>query len=121
MLILACFLAFSGVAAALPSPASPSPASELPVPVDGSQTSVLFDGCDKSQQDKVSAAFSDVGRLAGAGLDHYTKESTVTSAGVHARVDFSTQAAIEFFGPESKNAPYQQYILGESSEHLHGF
>lgn len=95
--------------------AAPTPADDPPAPDASILTSFKFAGCSKDQTKILNQNVKDAVTLASAGLDYVNDElvNTYPRYG-HQQVDFSKQAAIDFFGPESQNQPYQQFILGES-------
>jgi len=71
-------------------------------------------------RDTLNQNFKDAVTLAKAGLDYINDgllvDSTTTTTYPqygHQRVDISKQAAIDFFGPESRNAPHQHHIFGK--------
>lgn len=95
--------------------AVPTPADNPPPPDASILTSFKFAGCSQDQTNTLNQNVKDAVTLASAGLDHVNGEivNTYPSYG-HQQVDFSKQAAIDFFGPGSQNQPYQQFIFGES-------
>lgn len=104
-----------------PPPASPlapipaSPVAPPPAPDVSILTSFKFAGCSDDQTNILNQNVKDAVTLASAGLDYINDElfNTYPNYG-HQQVDFSKQAAIDFFGPESQNQPYQQFIFGGS-------
>lgn len=95
--------------------AHPTPADD-PAPDSARiQTSFTHVGCSQEQIDILNQNVNDAVALAAAGLDYINDELVTKSYPQygHRQVDFSKQAAIDFFGPESKNAPYQQHIFGK--------
>ena len=73
-----------------------------------------FAGCSNTQDTILKRNINDAVRLADAGLDEIHDELSPDTYPQrnHQQVDFSKQAAIDFFGPESKNAPEQSRIFG---------
>ena len=104
-----------------PPPASPlapipaSPVAPPPAPDVSILTSIKFAGCSNDQTNILNQNVKDAVTLASAGLDYINDElvNTYPNYG-YQQVDFSKQAAIDFFGPESQNQPYQQFIFGGS-------
>lgn len=97
--------------------ASPTPASNPPPTTVTAQTGFThYVSCTQEEKDTLNQNVKDAVVLASAGLDYINDElaAQIYPQYGHRQVDFSKQAAIDFFGPESKNAPYQQHILGMS-------
>ena len=94
--------------------AAPTPADDPPAPQASILTGFQFAGCSDDQVNILKQNVNDAVTLASAGLDYINDElvNTYPSYG-HQQVDFSKQAAIDFFGPESQNGAYQQFIFGE--------
>ena len=109
MLLLSSFLSLIVTAAI----AAPQAANAPPDPQPSILTSFKFAGCSDDQTNILNQNVKDAVTLASAGLDYVNDElvATYPSYG-HQQVDFSKQAAIDFFGPESQNLPYQQFIFG---------
>ena len=103
------FLLIAGAVVGHPAPVDN--AASPPVTV---LTGFRFAGCDQGQQDILNQNVQDAKILAAAGLDYINDELSTTTYPRygHQQVDFSKQAAIDFFGPESQNVPYQQHIFG---------
>lgn len=99
---------------AIPVIASPTPADSSPAPDASILTSFKFTDCSDDDTKTLKQNVKDAVTLASAGLDYINDElvNTYPQYG-HQQVDFSKQAAIDFFGPESQNLPYQQFIFGE--------
>lgn len=70
---------------------------------------------DNNQAGILKQSLVDAITLAEAGLDYVNDELVSTKTFpryAHRQVDFSKQAAIDYFGPVSRNAAYQQHIFG---------
>ena len=92
--------------------AAPQAAIAPPDPEPSILTSFKFAGCSDDQTTILNQDVNDAVTLASTGLD-YINELVVTYPSYgHQQVNFSKQAAIDFFGPESQNLPYQQFIFG---------
>lgn len=115
MLFLISFLSLIAITAI----ATPTPADDPPTPNASILTGFKFAGCSDSETNILNQNIKDAVTLASAGLDYVSDElvNTYPSYG-HQQVDFSKQAAIDFFGPESQNRPYQQFIFGESNQEM---
>ena len=101
------------VTAAFAAPQAANAANAAPDPQPSILTSFKFAGCTDDQTKILNENVNDAVTLASAGLDYVNGELFVTYPSYgHQQVDFSKQAAIDFFGPESKNQPYQQFIFG---------
>jgi len=74
-----------------------------------------YASCNDTQTNIIKQAALDAQKIADAGLDAIHDEllTQVYPQKNHQQVDFSKQAAIDFFGPESQNAPEQARIFGE--------
>ena len=93
--------------------AAPQATNAPPEPQPSILTSFKFAGCSDDQTKILNENVNDAVTLASAGLDYINEELFVGYPGYgHQQVDFSKQAAIDFFGPESQNRPYQQFIFG---------
>ena len=113
MSLVLLFLLISGAVVAHPTPADDLPPAQVTI-----QTSFKFAGCANKDADTLNQNINDAVTLAQAGLDYINDELLTDSTTTypqygHQQVDFSKQAAIDFFGPESQNAPYQQHIFGK--------
>jgi hypothetical protein len=98
---------------AYPNEATPVP-SRRDQTVDPLTAFIGFAGCGNSNVTILKQTFKDLIRLADAGLDSIHDELLPDGypSRKNQQVDFSKQAAIEFFGPESENAPEQARIFG---------
>lgn len=95
--------------------AAPRPADDPSVPDVSILTSFKFAGCSDDQTNILSQNVKDAVTLAAAGLEIVHDElSTDHKTLLVQKIDFSKQAAIDFFGPEWQNLPYQEFITGES-------
>lgn len=101
--------------------AAPTPADDAPAPDASILTSFKFAGCSDDQANILNQNVKDAVALASAGLDYVNDElvDTYPQYG-HQQVNFSKQAAIDFFGPESQNRPYQQFIFLEPTTQQSG-
>ncbi|KAI9847632.1 MAG: hypothetical protein M1837_002206 [Sclerophora amabilis] len=93
--------------------ASPAPAAN-PVPQVTSQTGFTeYISCSDDQIGILKKSAKDAVTLALAGLDYINDEliNGDYPQFAHSQVDFSKQAAIDFFGPEAQNYPHQQRIF----------
>ncbi len=72
--------------------------------------------CSHEQQKILDQNVKDAVALADARLDYINDDLRTENYPQygHQRVDFSRQAAVDCFGPESQNAPYQPHIFGKS-------
>ena len=102
------------VTAAFAAPQAANAATASPDPQPSILTSFKFAGCSDDQTKILNENVNDAVTLASAGLDYINGDLFVTYPSYgHQQVDFSKQAAIDFFGPESQNRPYQQFIFGK--------
>ena len=102
------------VTAAFAAPQAANAANAAPDPQPSILTSFKFAGCSDDQTKILNENVNDAVTLASAGLDYINGDLFVTYPSYgHQQVDFSKQAAIDFFGPESQNRPYQQFIFGK--------
>ena len=110
MLLLCSFLSLIVTAAI----AAPQATNAPPDPQPSILTSFKFAGCSGDQTNILNQNVKDAVTLASAGLDYFNDQlvTTYPSYG-HQQVDFSKQAAVDFFGPESQNFPYNQFNFGE--------
>lgn len=93
--------------------AAPQATNASPEPQPSILTSFKFAGCTDDQTKILNQNVNDAVTLASAGLDYINGELFVAYPSYgHQQIDFSKQAAIDFFGPESHNLPYQQFIFG---------
>jgi hypothetical protein len=74
-----------------------------------------YDNCTDDYISILKQTVNDAQKVADAGLDDIHDElvSHVYPQRNHQQVDFSKEAAIEFFGPEKENAPEQARIFGK--------
>lgn len=99
--------------------ASPAPDGRLRVDEQDSvsiQTSFIkYVSCPNEHIDILKRTIDDAVRLASAGLDYINDGLSRASypQKAHQQVDFSKEAAIEFFGPESENFFEQARIFGK--------
>lgn len=76
---------------------------------------ISYTQCDDAQSAALWQAVNDAVSLAARTYDHGHDELKKRDAGAFAQfTDFSTQAAIEYFGPPSRSGPYQKNIYGMS-------
>jgi hypothetical protein len=92
--------------------ATPTPATnDDPNSID-IQTSFLdYLGCSVDNVTILKTNIDDSVRLANSGLRKARDELSTNAKARY--IDSSQQAAIDFFGPESKNKQYQEHITGE--------
>jgi hypothetical protein len=82
-----------------------SPSGEI-----STQTSYLFDAsCNDAQKEIIRQAHLDALVLANAALEECDRGLGATD--LEPCVDFNSRAAIDFWGPGSRNGPYQQHIF----------
>lgn len=102
------------------SVAHPTPAGDTPPAQVTALTSFKFKGCDNSTRRNIlDQNAKDAATLAYSGIklvyDELSVDLTATNytAWLKQTVDFSEQAAIDFFGPPQQNAYVQARIVGE--------
>ncbi|KAL8885017.1 MAG: hypothetical protein Q9205_005625 [Flavoplaca limonia] len=97
---------------ASPTPVDDAPPSNAPPSDVSVLTGFQYKDCDGDQVNILKQNINDAVELASAGLDYVNDElvDAYPQYG-HQQVDFSKQAAIDFFGPESQNGPYQVFIF----------
>lgn len=74
-------------------------------------------GCDKGQKKVLQQAMKDAVMIAKFGLDYDPgglsgNPGTQTDGPAHWYIDFSKQAALDYFGPRKANAQFQSMIFG---------
>ena len=111
LLCVLLYLLIARVANGKPAPQSnATPNSDDDVTV---RTGYRFRGCDKREIKILNQEIKDSIVLAKAGLDYISDELIDSYPQyAHRQIDFSKRAAIDFFGPESQNKPYQYFIFG---------
>ncbi|KAI9749029.1 MAG: hypothetical protein M4579_007031 [Chaenotheca gracillima] len=94
--------------------ASPTPVADPDPPTLTAQTAFTqYVSCSQDEVNILNQNVKDAAALANTGLDYINDDLTTGTYPQygHQQVDFSKQAAIDFFGPESQNGPYQQRIF----------
>lgn len=64
-----------------------------------------YDGCSSDQKRKIGQAATDLLKLAYAAVPYNARPDEV--------IDWNSAAALEFFGPPSRNEPYRGQVIGE--------
>ena len=108
-------------AALAQTPAASGSAAEGTVDILTSFTG--YAGCSADQTNMLKQAAKDAVTIADAGLDTIRDELLLAiffPQRNHKQVDFSKEAAIEYFGPEKENYPEQARVFGELLSLLHG-
>ncbi|KAL9598124.1 MAG: hypothetical protein Q9219_004680 [cf. Caloplaca sp. 3 TL-2023] len=93
--------------------ASPTPADDTPRRDVSILTGFQYKDCSADRVNILKQNINDAVALASAGLDEVRDELVDEKYPQwnHQQVDFSKQAAIDFFGPEKQNGPYQVFIF----------
>lgn len=64
-----------------------------------------YEGCSSDQMKKIEQAGNDLLKLAYAAVPYGAEPDKV--------IDWNSAAALEFFGPPSKNEPYRKQVIGK--------